>query len=231
MMQWPLKQSSRSAGVNLQLCVSSRLLNMRSSTSCKASSSLYCRMGTSRILTRVSQATQRVNQRSRPKKQSTSSNDTKICKGQGLWTEVESRKIKGSDTSQQSAVTTVYVDQTIKNRYERSLGFSGMQPNSTLSDASTFAALRNDEFQLQSSITFIKRLGRPDASRVPPLLVVLRQRGQTKQPNGSAKLIRRSTNIAVRSNIYFNPDMTRAEAGAANQMRAQRRHSRQRRAH
>jgi hypothetical protein len=148
-----------------------------------------------------------------------------------LWSEVVSRTTKRPDTFQQSAVTAVYVDQTIKKRHESSLIISGMQPAGTQSDASTFAALCNDEFQLQPCIAYTKRLGRPETGRIQPLLVVLKQRDQAQQLISSAKLLRRSANVAVRSSVFINPYMTRAEAAAAYQMRVQRRLSRQQRAH
>ena len=51
--------------------------------------------------------------------------------GQLAWTEVVSRKTKRSDTLQQSVVTAVYVDQTIKKRHETSLIVSSMKTNGT----------------------------------------------------------------------------------------------------
>jgi hypothetical protein len=163
------------------------------------------------------------------KNQSTSV-DNETSQGQLSWTEVVSRKTKRSDTFQQSVVTAVYVDQTIKKRHETSLIVSGMRPNDTQADASAFAALCNEEFQLQPRIAFTKRLGRSETGRIQPLLVVLKERNQAVQLINSAKVLRRSSNVEVRENVYINPYMTRAEAAAAYRMREQRRLSRLRRA-
>jgi hypothetical protein len=94
-----------------------------------------------------------------------------------------------------------------------------MKTSGTPSDASIFDDLFNDEFQLQPSIAFTKRLGRPKTGKMQLLLVVLRQRDQAEQLIGSAKLLRRSSNITVCNNIFINPQMTRAEAAAAYQLR------------
>ena len=166
-----------------------------------------------------------------PEQSTTTANiNGEVSAGQLAWTEVVSRKTKRSDTLQQSVVTAVYVDQTIKKRHETSLIVSGLKTNGTQSDASTFAALCYDEFQLQPSIAFTKRLGKPETGKIQPLLVVLRPRDQAEQLISSAKLLRRSSNVTVRNTIFINPYMTRAEAAAAYQLRLQRRLSQRRRA-
>jgi hypothetical protein len=73
-------------------------------------------------------------------------------------------------------VTAVYVDQTIKKRHETSIIVSGMQQDGSQSDASCFAAICNEEFQLQPSTAFTKRLGKPEPGKIQPLLIVLKQR-------------------------------------------------------
>jgi hypothetical protein len=61
-------------------------------------------------------------------------------------------------------------------------------------------------------------------------MVVLRQRDRAEQLISSAKLLRRSSNVTVRNNIFINPYMTRAEAAAAYELRLHRCLSQRRRA-
>jgi hypothetical protein len=112
--------------------------------------------------------------------------DSEAASGQGAWCEVASRKAKRSDTLHQSMVTAVYVDQTIKKRHETSIIVSGMQQDGSKSDASCFAAICNEEFQLQPSIAFTKRLGKPESGKIQPLLIVLKQRDQAEKLISSA---------------------------------------------
>jgi hypothetical protein len=143
------------------------------------------------------------------------------------WSEVVSRRNKRSDTLQQSVLTAVYVDQSLKKRQESSLIVSGLESTESKSDTDQFTALCDTEFHIQPSIVFTKRLGRPQNGKIQPLLVVLKQVDQAKHIISSAKLLRRSADSIVRSRVFINPNMTRAEAAAAYQLREQRRQAQQ----
>ena len=54
----------------------------------------------------------------------------------------------------------------------------------------------------------------------------MRQNAQAQQLISSAKQLRQSSDSAVRDHVYINPDLTRAEAEAAYQLRLQRRRRR-----
>ena len=143
------------------------------------------------------------------------------------WSEVVSRRNKRSETLQQSVLTAVYVDQSLKKRHESSLIVSGLDSTESKSDTDQFAALCDTEFHIQPSIVLTKRLGRPQDGKIQPLLVVLKQVDQAKHIINSAKLLRRSADSIVRSRVFINPNMTRAEAAAAYQVRVQRRQAQQ----
>jgi hypothetical protein len=145
------------------------------------------------------------------------------------WSEVVSRRNKRSGSLQQSVLTAVYVDQSLKKRQESSLIVSGLESVESKSDTDQFTALCDTEFHIQPSIVFTKRLGRPLNGKIQPLLVVLKQVDQAKRIISSAKLLRRSADSVVRSRVFINPNMTRAEAAAAYQLREQRRQTQQRR--
>ena len=124
-------------------------------------------------------------------------------------------------------LTAVYVDQSLKKRHESSLVVSGLDSTESKSDTDQFAALCDTEFHIQPSIVLTKRLGRPQDGKIQPLLVVLKQVDQAKHIINSAKLLRRSADSIVRSRVFINPNMTRAEAAAAYQVRVQRRQAQQ----
>ena len=146
------------------------------------------------------------------------------------WKQVATRKPRRPQpTLQQSVVTAVYADQSLKKRHETDLIISGLKPRHSQSDVDLFVELCDVEFSVQPCVTFAKRLGQPQNGRVQPLLVVLKQAEQVKEILSKARLLRRSADEATRSSVYINPYMTRAEAAAAYQARMQRRLSQQRR--
>jgi hypothetical protein len=65
--------------------------------------------------------------------------------------------------------------------------------------------------------------------KVQPLLVTLKQAAQALELIKSAKQLRKSSDATTRSSVYINPQMTRAEAEAAYQLRLHRRITQQRR--
>jgi hypothetical protein len=107
---------------------------------------------------------------------------------------------------------------------------SGLQPNNSKSDSLLFSQLVFNEFGLQPDITYIKRLGQPLPEKTRPLLIALRSIDQTQQIINSARKLRQSENHLVRDRIYISPNLTKAEAAAAYQLRTQRRQAAQRRA-
>ena len=133
-------------------------------------------------------------------------------------------------TLQESLLTAVYIDQSNQKRRSSSLIVSGLQPNNSKSDSLLFSQLVLNEFGLQPDITYIKRLGQPLPEKTRPLLVALRSIDQTQQIIKSARKLRQSENSLVRDGVYISPNLTKAEAAAAYQLRTQRRQAAQRRA-
>jgi hypothetical protein len=127
------------------------------------------------------------------------------------------------ETFQQSVVTAVYVDQTVKKHRETSVIVSGLAPNDSVSDSELFNTLCSTEFHFEPEIASTKRLGQLQADKIQPLLVHLKQGEQAKQLVANAKQLRRSTNQITRDKVYINPNLTRAEAAAAYQVRVLRR--------
>jgi hypothetical protein len=148
-----------------------------------------------------------------------------------LWSAVVSKRQRhhGVHTLQQSVVAAVYVDQSIKKRREASLIVSGLAPKETMPDMELFANLCTTELQVQPDIISAKRLGHLQAGKIQPILVHLKQADQAKKLISKAKLLRRSSNSVVREQVFINPNLTKAEAAAAYQIREQRRLAQQQR--
>jgi hypothetical protein len=157
----------------------------------------------------------------------------KDTNGQELsWSEVVSKRRlhhHRADTFQQSIVTAVYVDQAIRKQRENSLVVTGLAPTASRPDCELFAELCAAEFHVQPDVVSVKRIGHMQTDRVQPLLVYLKQADQTKLLINSAKLLRHSTNSVVREKVFINPNLTKAEAEAAYQVRVQRRLAQQQR--
>jgi hypothetical protein len=149
------------------------------------------------------------------------------------WTEVVRRKpiIKKPSNLQQSVIAAVYVDQSLKKRRETSIIVSGLESVPGKTDSELFAGLCSDELNVQPDVVKTKRLGNGNSStnKPRPLLVVLREADQAHQLVSSARLLRRSTNQAIRERVYINPNLTKAEAEAAYLLRVKRRQSSQQR--
>jgi hypothetical protein len=150
---------------------------------------------------------------------------------QESWTEVVSKqhRQRSGDTFQHSVVTAVYVDQSLKRSRETSLIVTGLEPTVTKADAELVTALCLTELHIQPDIASTKRLGHSQTGKIQPLLVYLKLADQAKQLISSAKQLRQSTDPAVRNKVFINPNLTRAEATAAYQVRVQRRLAFQRR--
>ena len=120
-------------------------------------------------------------------------------------------------------------DQQTKKRRESSLIVSGLQPTPSRPDKSLFTDLCSAEFNIQPDIVSLKRIGHPRPDKIQPLLVTLRKVDQAQRLTSDARQLRKSTNAAVRNNIFINPNLTRAEAEAAYQARMHRRQAAQKR--
>jgi hypothetical protein len=103
-----------------------------------------------------------------------------------------------------------------------------LTPTPTRTDKELFADLCIAEFQLWPYVASVKRLGQPLAGRAQPLLVYLKQAAQAKRFTDAAKQLRRLSDPAVQEWVFINPNLTKAEATAAYQVRVQRRLAQQR---
>jgi hypothetical protein len=122
------------------------------------------------------------------------------------------------------------MDQSTKKQRETSLSVVGLEPDGDEPDSELFPNLCRDELDLQPDVVRTMRLGgkhNPPAGKPKPFLVILHDVGQVLDILASARLLRRSANPA--GQVYINPNLTKAEAEAAYQLRKKRRQATQHR--
>lgn len=156
-------------------------------------------------------------------------NNGDVVRSAGLQVESIKDPHRQTNKFQQSIVAAVYVDQALKQHRQSSLIVSGLAPSSTASDVEQFKSMCDAEFNIQPSVITTKRLGRPQTGKIQPLLVVMQLADHAQQLIANARQLRQSSNETVRTRVYINPNLTRAEAEAAYRVRVQRREATKRR--
>jgi len=96
-------------------------------------------------------------------------------------------------------------------------------PTSSVSDKSCVEKLCYTEFGITPQVVKCHRLGQSRPGRVQPLLIVLRTAEEAEFLIKNAKLLRQSRDPSVKSFVYINADLTKAEALTAYQRRCRRR--------
>ena len=94
---------------------------------------------------------------------------------------------------------------------------------SSTSDKVSAETLCQTEFGFSPHILRCRRLGQVRPGRVQPVLVVLKSVEQAEFLISNAKSLRQSDNPQVKSSVYINADLTKAEALTAYQRRCRRR--------
>ena len=158
-----------------------------------------------------------------------------------LYSSVAGRSIQPKQTEQQftklrqSLVAAVYIDQRDKDNRASSFIISGLPTSAVQSDTSIVKELCSNEFHVQIDVVNTKRLGKTLSSsssssvKVQPLLVNVKNADHAKQIVSSARQLRQSAVPLVRDNVFINPNLTKAEATAAYELRCRHRETAARR--
>lgn len=158
-----------------------------------------------------------------------------------LYSSVAGRSIQPKQTEQQftklrqSLVAAVYIDQRDKDNRASSFIISGLPTSAVQSDTSIVKELCSNEFHVQIDVVNTKRLGKTLSSassssvKVQPLLVNVKNADHAKQIVSSARQLRKSAVPLVRDNVFINPNLTKAEATAAYELRCRHRETAARR--
>jgi len=165
---------------------------------------------------------------------------------QRSYSTVAGRNIQPKETHQQftklrqSMVAAVYIDQRDRDNRASSFIISGLPTSAVHSDTSIVKELCTNEFHVDIDIVNTKRLGKVLSSssssslssssvKVQPILVNVKNTDHVKQIVSSARQLRVSAVPLIRDNVFINPNLTKAEAAAAYELRCRRRQTAARR--
>ena len=129
-----------------------------------------------------------------------------------------------------AVVAAVYVDRRRHEQRANSFIVTGISESLSHSDKNTVFELCASELGIEVEIIACKRLGRVQSERRRPILVVCKSADCVADVLACAKLLRNSADPEIKRMVFINPNLTKAEARAAYELRCQRRLSAQRRA-
>ena len=122
----------------------------------------------------------------------------------------------GQNNNLREAVSTaVFADQRDEEQRSKSIIVSGLNSSGDSSDSVSFQRLCMLELGIEPVITYTRRLGHLDGSRVRPLLVGLQSADEASHVLGHAKKLQRSTDDNVHNNVYINKNLSKLEAQLA----------------
>jgi len=122
-----------------------------------------------------------------------------------------------------AVLSAVYSDMKEQETRSKNFVITGLPVDTDNEDKAVVEALCEKELRIKPNIRSCKRLGKSIPGKVQPILVSVYSKDQASSIVSSAKIIRKSDNPVVRDKVYINPDLTKAQATAAYQLRCQRR--------
>jgi len=137
--------------------------------------------------------------------------------------------VDGGNTLKQSVLSAVFTELHDRQDRERNIIVSGLQPSLSETDTQLVSKLVSEEMHLAPTIVRCKRIGKlPTANQPKPqlLLVVLSSSEEARSVVSRAYRLRQSGDSYVRSHVYINAHLTRAESEAAYIARCRRRQQR-----
>ena len=164
------------------------------------------------------------------KSSTTSTSASAITNGSVTVTAAKSssKVLQSSDRLRQDIVAAVYVDMHEKKRRANNVILSGLPPSDSTDDRTLVSQLLETELQSKPGIRGCKRLGlNSTGDRPRPIQITLENQDDADYLLHHARLLRRSSSQEICDNVYINPDLTRAEAKAAYELRCRRREARE----
>jgi len=125
-----------------------------------------------------------------------------------------------------AVMKAVYHENQIKDGRSKCVVVSGLPVRYDQFDTTSVKQLCSKELQIDVNIVQCKRLGTEatsSPSKIRPILVTLSTTDQANHLVSCAKKLRRSSDKAVRSGVYINRFMTKAESQVAYVLRCKRR--------
>lgn len=124
---------------------------------------------------------------------------------------------------QNAVVAAVYVDQATTDRRSSSFIVHGLPQNSSISDKTVVSELCSRELDIQPEITATKRLGQPVPNKIQPILIHVKHQPVAQSIISGAKTLRQSADEYIKSNVFINAYLTKAQSKAAFDLRQIRR--------
>jgi len=129
-------------------------------------------------------------------------------------------------------LSAMYVDLEQKKRRANNIIISGLPVAADdRQGVQSFLQVEFQEIAPNLQVTSTRRLGRQQSDRIQPLLVTCSNVDDAQFILNNVRRLRKSANSLVRGQVYINPDLTKAEASAAFEMRQRRRAARARNSH
>ena len=133
------------------------------------------------------------------------------------------RSVSHEAKNRNDIVAAMYVEQNHKAKRANSFIISGLSEDEHIPDNNLVENLCCDEFGLSIRPSSCKRIGRQLMDKPRHLLVYVKSQTEADTIIQSAKKLRKSDNSYVRTNVFINPNLTKAEAKAQFELRQQRR--------
>jgi len=134
------------------------------------------------------------------------------------------RKLQGP--VRDAILAAVYSDMQVRENMKNNVVIYGMPPRSDRPDRDLVLDLCQQQLGFVQGCPLVQRvarLGKTTPNKVQPLLVALRENGDTQHILNSARSLRRSGDEFIRNNVYISAQQTRAERQAAYEERCRRR--------
>ena len=152
-----------------------------------------------------------------------SSSSDGVATGTETFAKVAARRpVPLSSALKQSVVSAVYRDFEDRDRRNKNIVVNGL-PVDMGNDVAAIKGVLENEFGREFTVLKCRRLGRPLSGKIQPLLVTLESPIVADFITSNARQLRQSSNAMVRTSVFINPDITKAEAFAAYQNRVERR--------
>jgi len=148
--------------------------------------------------------------------------------GPGDVVQASNSAMSAKDSFRGAVLSTVYVEQKQQESRAKNLVISGLPVGGPDDDKTVIERLCDKELNVQPSIRSCRRLGKRVEGRVQPVLVSLNSAAEASSVISKAKMLRQSADPLVKSHVYINPDLTKAQSAAAYELRCQRRKARDR---
>jgi len=125
------------------------------------------------------------------------------------------------DSFQSAVLSAVCVEQQKQESHAKNFVVSGLpvDPNDDIRKA--IEQLYEKELNMQPCIRSWRQLGRRVEGKVQPILVSLHTVDEAASVISKAMQLRKSADSRVKSQVYINPDLTKAQSAAAYELRCQ----------